>query len=121
MIDSACVTAKRRLAAASPCASRALIRAASRLASDVAHERQEPAARLGQLDRMRPAVDEVDADPLLERADVARERGLRDEARLRRAREVTALRQRQEILDPLEVERSVVGSHRSAVNNSMRF
>jgi hypothetical protein len=77
----------------------------------VADERQELAASLGQLDRVRPAVDQVDADPFLARADVARERGLRHQARLGRTGEVAALRERQEIFDPLEIEGSVVGPH----------
>ena len=73
---------------------------------------QELATRLGQLDRVRAAVHEVDADPLLERTDVARERGLRHQARLGRTGEVPALRERQKVLGPLEVEGTVVGPHR---------
>jgi hypothetical protein len=87
----------------------------------IPHERQESLARAGELDRMRTAVDKVDPDPLLERAYVSAERRLRDGARLRRPRKVAAFRQRHEILEPFDVERAVVWTHRRALNNCMQF
>ena len=87
----------------------------------VANERQESTAAAGKLDRMRAAIDEVDADPLLERSDVPAQRRLRDGARFRGPRKAAALRERHEVLEPFDVERSVVGTHGVALNSYMRF
>jgi len=78
---------------------------------DLLEERMESLARRRQLGRVRTAVDEVDADPFLERPDVAAERRLRDGARLGGAREVAAVGQRQEVFQPFHVEGSVTGAH----------
>jgi len=56
---------------------------------------------------VRAAIEQIDANPLLQRTDVAAERGLRDGARLCRTREIAGLGQGQEIFQPFQVERSV--------------
>src|SRR5580765_2630530 len=87
----------------------------------VPHKRQERAAGAVELDGVRTTVDQVNADPLLQRPNVARECRLRDGARFSGPREVTRLGERDKVLEPIEVQRTVVGSHRYGVNSSMQF
>ena len=56
----------------------------------------EAAAGLGRLDAAARAVDELQAEPLLERADLQAHRGLRDAELLRRLREAPSLDDRAE-------------------------
>jgi hypothetical protein len=60
----------------------------------IPHKRQERAAGAVELDGVRTTVDQVNADPLLQRPNVARERRLRDGARFSGPREVTGLGER---------------------------
>ncbi len=63
----------------------------------------EPMSHFGQLGGLRAAVEEVDAEPLLQRANAAAERRLRHVALIGRAREVTAGCQRREVVEPRKV------------------
>ena len=60
----------------------------------------EPFAGCGQPGRLRAAVEQVGAQPLLQRPDAAAEGGLGHVALLGRARKVAAGRQRQEVVEP---------------------
>ena len=57
------------------------------------------------LDAAASAVEETNAERVLEPGDAARERGLRDVQRLRRARVAAVMRQRDRVLEEAEVER----------------
>ena len=71
----------------------------------------EALAGRGEHGRVRAAVKQRHARPVLQRLDVATQRRLRNVARLCRAREVAGLGQREEILQPFEVEGSVAWAH----------
>src|SRR6185369_15476781 len=88
---------------------------------DLLEQGMKPLASRGQFRRVCAAVHQVDTEPLLQRPDVSAEGRLSDGARFRRAREVAALRQGQEVLQPFHVQGSVSGAHALPWNSCMRF
>ena len=83
---------------------------------------EQELARLGQLELMRGAVQQLDPELLFEQPHLAAERRLGDVQPLGRAREVSLPRDRDEVLQPTKIghrtDRSCVSEQRPAVGDA---
>lgn len=77
-------------------------------------------ARLGQLELVRGPVQQVDSELLLEQPHLAAQRRLGDVQPLGRAREVSFLRDRDEVLQPTEIGHRTDASRESATRPEAR-
>src|SRR6266705_1860479 len=103
-----CETQRRRC----HCLRRARLLSGARDAMEnVCGQRAEPDASLRQRSRVSAAIDEGRAEPFFERTDPPAERGLSDMALLGGAGKAAAVRERQEVLKPDQLEGPIQQTH----------